>query len=626
METYLIQITDYLLTQSWQIAVLVAVVAAANFALRNKSAHVRYLLWLIVLAKCLVPPLMTVPVAVLPQDEPAPVIEIAAMPEVEPLTLPSRPAPPTPAQTVATRPARLSPRQWIGLTWIVGVAAFILVAVTKALRTQLWLRRKRKPLPADSQIGIEGLFTGLELKRLPKVWFVEGIGQPFVWGLLRGGIYLPANFVKVNNDEHRRDIFGHELSHILRFDAAINLLQIISQSVFWFHPFVWWTNKKIRAEREKCCDEMTIASLNAPVRDYSRAIVETLITEHESTRPIPSLAVAGPVKNIEERIKTMLRPGKKFYRHPSVPALAIVILIALLAVPTTITLTARADDKAMATNLGPTFNSQYSECWPSISADGLEIYFHTARPGGQGNGDLWVTKRATKQDEWNKPVNLGSVVNSSSYEWSPCISFDGLELYFSSDRPGGSGRHDIWVTRRPTKNDAWGEPVNLGPTINGPTGDTGPSLSTDGLNLYFDSYERTDGYGGFDILVAKRASRDEPWGTPVPLPPPLNTSGFEAEPDISRDGLTLFFMSERPGGVGDRDIWMATRATKDDPWGAPKNLGPTVNSPENDAGPNVSADGLTLYFNSKRPGGFGRQDLYEVSLKSYKAKGEENER
>ncbi len=620
METYLSQITNDLLTQSWQIAVLVVIVAIVNLLLSNRSAHIRYLLWLIVLAKCLVPPLLTVPVAVLPRAKHVQVIEIASMPEVEAPPLASAPAPVAPGGTIAARPARLSPRQWIGLTWIVGVVAFVLVAVSKALRTQLWLRWKRKPLPAESQMGIEGLFSGLELKMFPTVWLIEGVGQPFVWGLLRGGVYLPANFVKVNNVEHRRDVFGHELSHVLRFDAAINLLQVISQAVFWFHPFVWWANKRIRAEREKCCDEMTIAYLNAPVSDYSRAIVDVLVTEYESTRPVPSLAIAGPVKNIEERIKTMLRPGKKFYKHPSLPAAAMVVLIALLAVPTTITLTAKENSSATTTNLGPTFNSSYSECWPSISADGLEIYFHTARPGGQGNGDLWVTTRATKHDEWNKSVNLGPVVNSSSYEWGPCISFDGLELYFSSDRPGGSGRHDIWVTRRPTKNDAWGEPVNLGPTINGPTDDTGPSLSTDGLDLYFDSYKRADGYGGFDILVAKRASRDEPWGTPVPFPPPLNTTGFEAEPDISSDGLTLFFMSERPGGVGDRDIWMAARATKEDPWGAPTNLGPTVNSPVNDAGPNVSADGLVLYFNSKRPGGFGRQDIYQVSLKALKTK------
>jgi len=115
MENYLSTITNYLLTQSWQIAALVAIIAALSLALKNRSAHIRYLLWLIVLAKCLVPPLLTVPLAVLPQDKPVPVFEIAAMPKVEPLPLPSTPVPPSPTRTVAARPARLSPRQWLGL-------------------------------------------------------------------------------------------------------------------------------------------------------------------------------------------------------------------------------------------------------------------------------------------------------------------------------------------------------------------------------------------------------------------------------------------------------------------------------------------------------------------------------
>jgi ankyrin repeat protein len=349
MDTYLTQISNYMLRQSWQIAILVMVVAVVSWLLRNKSAHVRYLLWLIVLAKCLVPPLLTVPLAVLPQNEtvPTPILERTVAPEVKPVSLPSTPvrsAPPV--RVVAPRPARLNPHQWLGLTWIVGVAAYVLIAVTKALRTQLWLRRKRKPLPNKLQNGIEDLFSDLFVRRFPKVWLVEGIGQPFVWGLLRGGIYLPANFIKVNSIEHRKGLLGHELSHVLRFDAVMNLLQTIAQAVFWFHPFVWWANKRIRAEREKCCDEMTIARLNAQVKDYSRAIVDTLVTEHESTRPVPSLAVAGPVKNIEERIKTMLKPGKKFYKRPSLIAATIILLLAVLTVPTALVLTVRAEEKS----------------------------------------------------------------------------------------------------------------------------------------------------------------------------------------------------------------------------------------------------------------------------------------
>jgi cytohesin len=142
------------------------------------------------------------------------------------------------------------------------------------------------------------------------------------------------------------------LGHILRFDAAVNILQILAQAVFWFHPFVWWANRKIRAEREKCCDEMAIARLGAKAKDYSDAIVNILISEHESTRPVPSLAVAGPVKNIEERIKTMLKPGKKFYKRPSLIAATFVFLLALLTVPTALVLTARAEEKKTASESG----------------------------------------------------------------------------------------------------------------------------------------------------------------------------------------------------------------------------------------------------------------------------------
>jgi ankyrin repeat protein/beta-lactamase regulating signal transducer with metallopeptidase domain len=343
MEDYLTQITNYLLTQSWQIAILVAAVAAVSWLLRNKSAHVRYLLWLIVLAKCLVPPLVTVPLAVLPEERPVIVFEPAQPTVTEPVVpssaevaLPSGPA-------IVKHTPRLTSHQWLGIGWIAGLSVFVLVALIKAWRTVWWLRRERRPLPAELHSTIQRLFS--DFRTLPRLWLIQGIGQPFVWGLLRGSIYLPADFVKVDNAEHRKGVLGHELSHILRFDAAVNCLQVMAQAIFWFHPFVWWANKRIRAEREKCCDEMAIARLGAKAKDYSSAIVNILISEQESTRPVPSLAVAGPVKNIEERIKTMLRPGKKFYKHPSLIAAITFLFIALLTVPTGLVLTSHAGGK-----------------------------------------------------------------------------------------------------------------------------------------------------------------------------------------------------------------------------------------------------------------------------------------
>jgi beta-lactamase regulating signal transducer with metallopeptidase domain len=643
MENYLTQIINYLLAQSWQIAVLVSLIAAVNLVLKNKSAHVRYLLWLIVLAKCLVPPLLAIPLPILSQyktPEPKLIsssemltvnIEMVDKVKSKPLTLPSLPVK---SPTIMERLARVTARQWLGLGWIAGSAIFFLIAVAKTLRTNFWLWRQQRLLPAEAQIGIENLFSRLGIKTLPKVWLIEGIGQPFVWGLLRGSIYLPANFVKVNSAEHQRGILGHEISHILRFDAAVNLLQITAQAIFWFHPFVWWANKKIRAEREKCCDEMAIARLGAKVKDYSDAIVEILIAEHESTRPVPSLAVAGPVKNIEERIKTMMRPGKKFYKRPSLPIVAIIVLGTLLAVPTTLVLTVRAEnqpptDSAGATpifgnptNLGPTVNSSYFEWDPYISADGLSLYFLSGRPGGFGRSDIWVTTRKTKDDPWGSPVNLGPTVNTSAFEGAPCISADGLELYFVSDRPGGSGDNDLWVTMRKTKDDPWTTLVNLGPTVNSSAAENGPSISADGLSLYFIS-RRPGGLGRTDIWVTTRKTKDDHWEIPVNLGPMVNSSNGEDCPSISTDGLSLYFALNRTGGFGRNDIWVTMRKTKNEPWSTPINLGPTVNTPHNEYDVDISSDGSTLYFVSDRPGNVGSSyntDIWQVSLKAHGAK------
>jgi Tol biopolymer transport system component len=267
------------------------------------------------------------------------------------------------------------------------------------------------------------------------------------------------------------------------------------------------------------------------------------------------------------------------------------------------------------TNLGPTVNSSAYESGSNLSADGLELYFRSERPGGYGSDDLWVARRPTKNDAWEDPVNLGPVVNNSYSEGQPNISVDGLTLYFNSDQPGGYGGQDLWLTRRPTTNDPWGEPVNLGPTVNSSVGDSAPSISADGLLLFLHS-ERTGGYGGRDLWVTTRATTEDEWGTLVNLGPAVNSSTTDSQPSISVDGLCLFFHSKRPGGYGKNDLWVARRPTKNDAWEDPVNLGPTVNGPAKDRGPSVSIDGHTLYFNSDsdRPGGIGEDDIWQVSI------------
>jgi len=273
------------------------------------------------------------------------------------------------------------------------------------------------------------------------------------------------------------------------------------------------------------------------------------------------------------------------------------------------------------TNLGPPFNSSRGEFVDCISADGLELYGETINwPGGYGDWDPWVARRSTIDDDWGAPENLGSPVNSSSYEVCAYISADGLSLYFGSGRPGGYGGADLWVTKRLTKDDDWGQPENLGSIVNSTAMENGSWISADGLELFFDS-NRDGGFGSVDIWITKRANKDDPWGEPANLGSPVNSSASEVYPFVSPNGLLLFFSDVingpmRSGGFGDVDMWMATRASVNDSWGIPVNMGPMVNTSSIDSSPRISPDGSMLYFSSERPGGLGGHygDIYQAPI------------
>jgi len=270
------------------------------------------------------------------------------------------------------------------------------------------------------------------------------------------------------------------------------------------------------------------------------------------------------------------------------------------------------------TNLGAPVNSIYDECVPNISADGLSLYFGgylNNRPGGEGGTDIWLSTRDTVDDPWGAPVHLAPPINTSAEDGSTYISADGLMLYFGSMGPGGWGDYDLWVATRATTDDPWGEPENLGSTVNSEYTDICPSLSPDGLSLYFSGgpYSfRPEGLGEGDIWVSTRETVAEPWGKPKNLGAPINSSFREMAPSISSDGRVLFFQSTRSGGPA--DIWMTTRPTTEDDWEPPVKLESPINTSASDVNPNISPDGSTLYFSSKRSGGQGGYDLYQVSI------------
>jgi Tol biopolymer transport system component len=275
-------------------------------------------------------------------------------------------------------------------------------------------------------------------------------------------------------------------------------------------------------------------------------------------------------------------------------------------------------------NLGPAVNTyklEYSHT--GFSDDGLTLAFVRQDPITNYSEGLLAT-RATLTDPWEISINYGKIDMENVFKHLDiqkcCAEFlspNALEVYFPSDRSGGQGGYDIWYRTRETINDDWGPPQNLGNIVN-TTHDEGYLLvSPNGLELYFcdsDSFPRPGGFGSEDIWVTKRGSIGAPWQKPKNLGNLVNSSGSEGAPFLSSDGLYLFFHSKRPGGYGGWDLYMTKRAGFNDPWEKPVNIGPWINSPAHERDPQLSKDGSTLYWCSRRPGGYGSHDIWQVQI------------
>lgn len=205
-----------------------------------------------------------------------------------------------------------------------------------------------------------------------------------------------------------------------------------------------------------------------------------------------------------------------------------------------------------ATALKGRINTNYNEGAQNISQDGEWLIFTGCNyPEGEGSCDLYIAKKA-KNGSWNDPENLGDIVNTDAWESSPSLSPDKRFLYFSSNRLGGYGGKDIWVSERNNQN-RWGKPVNLGPTINTKYDEASPFIHADNESLYFSS-DGLPGYGNTDLFVSKKQA-DGTWGVPLNLGYPINTIDDEGSLIVSADGSTGYYASDGVDTKGKLDIY-----------------------------------------------------------------------
>ena len=256
-------------------------------------------------------------------------------------------------------------------------------------------------------------------------------------------------------------------------------------------------------------------------------------------------------------------------------------------------------------------NSADRESCQFVSDSGLSLYFASARPGGAGELDIYVSQRDSLQSEWGAARNL-EIVNTPDADQLPFITPDGHTLIFASTRPSEGGGYNLYASFRRNAGDdfAWDAPVPI-EDINSTGHDFAAwgfkDPSSGRLVLYFSS-DRPGGPGSFDTYVSMRLPNGR--FSPPALVAELSSGDVDYLPAVRKDGLELFLTSNRPGGG--MDIWSSTRSSTSEPWSAPVNLGSMINTSGSEERGATFGDSKDLYFFADRDGGEGGLDLYRA--------------
>ncbi len=266
-------------------------------------------------------------------------------------------------------------------------------------------------------------------------------------------------------------------------------------------------------------------------------------------------------------------------------------------------------------HMGDGINSEFDDYGPVINEDEDEMIFTTRRREGNTNEDVYednlpyedifITKKVGKK--WSKAENIGPTVNRKTNESSIALSADGKTLLIYHDEGNG----DIYECEL-QKDGTWGTPVPLPDVINSSYKESSVSLTKDGNTLYFAS-NRPGGLGGLDIYVCTKDSRGN-WSRVKNLGPSINSAEDEESPFIDYEGTTLYFSTKARRGMGGYDIFKSQFDKDKNEWNEPVNLGYPINTPDDDAFYVATKDGQRAYYASVREDGLGYQDIYMITI------------
>jgi outer membrane protein OmpA-like peptidoglycan-associated protein/tetratricopeptide (TPR) repeat protein len=268
--------------------------------------------------------------------------------------------------------------------------------------------------------------------------------------------------------------------------------------------------------------------------------------------------------------------------------------------------------RAFIDNLGSVINTQYDEYSPIINADETMMIFTSRRNTTTGEGrdprdkaffeDVYISYK--ENGNWQNPINPGSPINTKTHDATVGLSADGQKLFIYRGDNGG----DLYECE--LKGDSWTKPKRLDKTINTKYHESSATFSYDGKTIYFVS-DKEGGFGGRDIYMSRLDEKDR-WGEAQNLGSIINTKYDEEGVFMHPDGKTLYFSSKGHNSMGGYDVFKTVY--ENGTWSKPENLGYPINTAGDDLFFSVSASGIHGYYSSAKPGGKGKQDIYIVTF------------
>jgi outer membrane protein OmpA-like peptidoglycan-associated protein/tetratricopeptide (TPR) repeat protein len=267
-------------------------------------------------------------------------------------------------------------------------------------------------------------------------------------------------------------------------------------------------------------------------------------------------------------------------------------------------------------NLGKAINTSYPEYGALITADESVLIYTTRRPSetnkelinGEYMEDVFISHK-NEDGSWSQATSISNRINTKEHDATAGFSPDGLTLflYYNSGKDEG----DLYQSKK--IEDGWEKPKNMGKNINdNKSWDTGASLSYDGKKLYFVS-NKPGGKGQRDIWESNWDAEKEKWGEAKPIEGKVNTEYEEVGVFMHPDGKTMYFSSNGHKGMGGYDIY-SSELLEDGTWGEPMNIGYPVCTPDNDVFFSISASGKHGYYSSFREDGEGEKDIYMITF------------